>query len=62
MDTTKDEKPFNQVDILENVMEHLDDLQNHKFTGQIKINYTQGAIARIEKYEEISQQLKRRKR
>ena len=45
-------------DRLEKLAEHLETLRDQKFTGYIKINYSQGSIARIEKYEEI---LKKRK-
>ena len=48
-----------KVDVLEQLMEHLDELQKKKFTGHIKINYSQGAIGRIEKFEEISKMLRR---
>jgi len=45
-------------DRLDELMEHLQLLRNSKFTGYIKINYSQGAIARIEKFEEILRKLK----
>jgi hypothetical protein len=38
---------------LTNLTEVLKDLSEHRFTGYIKINYTQGSIARVEKFEEI---------
>ena len=38
---------------LKALIEHLYSLKDGKFTGYIKVNYSQGAIARIEKFEEI---------
>ena len=38
---------------LEFVMEKLRDFSDEKFTGYVKVNYTQGTIARVEKFEEI---------
>lgn len=38
---------------LEQLIEYLRDRKCIKFTGYIKINFTQGQIGRIEKFEEI---------
>jgi hypothetical protein len=38
---------------LTNLAQVLKDLSEQRFTGYIKINYTQGSIARVEKFEEI---------
>jgi len=35
------------------LIEHLKALQEANFTGHIKINFSQGGIARIEKFEEL---------
>ena len=40
-------------DKLDRLAEHLKTLREQKFTGYIKVNYSQGTIARIEKFEEI---------
>ena len=40
-------------DKLADLLEHLDKLKKRKFTGYIKINFTQGTLARIEQFEEI---------
>ena len=59
MEQTKQKGLRLKVDVLEQLMEHLDEVQKVNFTGHIKINYSQGAIGRIEKFEEISKILKR---
>lgn len=38
---------------IERLIEHLHRLEQARFTGYIKINYTQGHIGRVEKFEEI---------
>ena len=58
MEQVKRQQVPPQADVLERLMEYLDELQKMKFTGQIKINYTQGSIGRVEKFEEISKILK----
>lgn len=35
------------------LIEYLKTLQDRKFTGYIRINYTQGNVGRIEKFEEV---------
>ncbi len=40
-------------DKLKGLILHLNNLKEDKFTGYIKINYSQGSIGRIEKFEEI---------
>jgi len=35
------------------LVEVLQDMMNKEFTGHIKINFSQGGIGRIEKFEEI---------
>lgn len=37
----------------ERLLEYLEISREKKFTGYIKINFSQGAIGRIEKFEEI---------
>jgi hypothetical protein len=43
---TRDDKHQKLVDYLKT-------LQDTEFTGYIKVNYTQGSVGRIEKFEEI---------
>ena len=38
---------------LQRLVEVLQDLVHKEFTGHIKINFSQGGIGRIEKFEEI---------
>lgn len=38
---------------MERLMEYLENSREKKFTGYIKINFSQGVIGRIEKFEEI---------
>lgn len=38
---------------LRRLLEYLRSLKEEKFTGHIKINYTQGSIGRVEKFEEV---------
>lgn len=42
-----------QNDKLTWLVEVMGRLMNEQFTGHIKINFTQGGIGRIEKFEEI---------
>ncbi|MFP4474800.1 MAG: hypothetical protein ACLFOY_04520 [Desulfatibacillaceae bacterium] len=42
-----------QVEKLKLLMTHLKGLMESPFTGYIKVNFSQGSIARIEKFEEI---------
>lgn len=44
--TDRDEK-------LRRLIEFLSGLRNEDFTGYVKINYSQGGIARVEKFEEV---------
>jgi hypothetical protein len=46
---------------LERLMKYLKDLNEENFTGSIKINFSQGSIARVERFEEISKKLSHRK-
>jgi hypothetical protein len=46
---------------LDRLLEYLKDLNEEKFTGSIKINFSQGSIARVERFEEISKKLSHRK-
>ncbi|MGD8652019.1 MAG: hypothetical protein PVF39_14450 [Desulfobacterales bacterium] len=39
------------------LMDYLRSLNEENFTGSIKINFSQGSIARVEKFEEISKKL-----
>ncbi|MBT1076739.1 hypothetical protein KJB29_15960 [Geobacter grbiciae] len=36
------------------LVDMLNDLSSNEFTGYIKVNFSQGGIGRIEKFEEIS--------
>ena len=38
---------------LEKIVELLKELSKGQFTGYIKINFSQGGISRVEKYEEV---------
>lgn len=42
-----------QNDRLTQLWEMLSSLNNDRFTGYIKINYSQGSIGRVEKFEEV---------
>jgi 5,10-methylenetetrahydrofolate reductase len=42
----------------ENLMDLLNELKNNDFTGFIRINFSQGGITKIEKTEDILDQLK----
>jgi hypothetical protein len=39
------------------LMDYLRNLSEENFTGSIKINFSQGSIARVERYEEVSKKL-----
>jgi hypothetical protein len=39
---------------LEMLLEHLLRLQRSSFTGELRINFTQGSIGRVEQVEEMS--------
>jgi hypothetical protein len=43
---------------LKRLIKQIEALQESRFTGYIKLNFTQGSIGRIEKFEEISHTLK----
>jgi hypothetical protein len=42
-----------QKDKLQLLHEYLSDIREENFTGYIKVNFTQGNIGRVEKFEEI---------
>ena len=42
-----------QIERLKKVALYLKELQVKKFTGYIKVNFSQGSIAKIEKFEEV---------
>jgi hypothetical protein len=46
----KKEKQFKKLDKLKDVIQGMIE---EDFTGHVKINFTQGGIGRIEKFEEI---------
>lgn len=46
-------KPGKQEEKLVRLVSELTKLVNEEFTGHIKINFSQGGIGRIEKFEEI---------
>jgi hypothetical protein len=39
------------------LLDYLRNLNEENFTGYIKINFSQGGIARVERFEEISKKL-----
>lgn len=41
------------MDKLRHLCEHLKQLKEAKFTGYVRINYSQGGIAKVEQHEEI---------
>ena len=43
---------------LRRLIKQIEALQESRFTGYIKLNFTQGSIGRVEKFEEISHTLK----
>jgi len=42
-----------QAEKLKRLFEYLMRIRNNNFTGYIKINFTQGNVGRVEKFEEI---------
>jgi hypothetical protein len=46
-------KKGKQYDKLEQLAKYLADIKNRDFTGYIKVNFSQGNIGRVEKFEEI---------
>jgi hypothetical protein len=42
---------------LSRLLKYLKSLNDEQFTGYLKINFSQGSIARIERFEEISKKL-----
>ena len=44
---------INREDKLETLVKYLRHIEDQDFTGYIKINFSQGSIGRIEKFEEI---------
>ena len=42
-----------QEEKLEMLVDHLKTIRSDNFTGYIKVNFTQGNIGRVEKFEEI---------
>ena len=48
------EKPKERnVDKLTKLHEYLSSIRNENFTGYIKVNFSQGNVGRVEKFEEI---------
>lgn len=48
------QKPkMKKTDKLKELYEYLSSIRNENFTGYIKVNFTQGNIGRVEKFEEI---------
>jgi hypothetical protein len=47
------QKPKKKTEKLKLLYDYLSDIRNEKFTGYIKVNFTQGNIGRVEKFEEI---------
>ena len=43
----------NQADRFKKLEKYLKELQAEKFTGYIKVNFSQGSIAKVEKFEEV---------
>ncbi|MBJ6724288.1 hypothetical protein [Geomesophilobacter sediminis] len=42
-----------QIEKLEKLVEVMSTLVSQEFTGHLKINFSQGGIGRVEKFEEI---------
>jgi hypothetical protein len=42
-----------QLEKFRKLVDFLEDVKERNFTGYIKVNFTQGSIGRIEKFEEI---------
>lgn len=54
MPATVFEKPRDKkTDKLTKLYEYLSSIRNENFTGYIKVNFTQGNVGRVEKFEEI---------
>jgi hypothetical protein len=47
------EAKANQDQKLEMLVEYLKSIRSVNFTGYIKVNFSQGSIGRVEKFEEI---------
>jgi hypothetical protein len=47
------ERTINRTKKIDKLIDHLQEIQDTQFTGYIKINFSQGNIGRIEKFEEI---------
>lgn len=47
------QKPRNNDEKCAQLMEYMIELQGLGFTGYIKINFSQGSVGRVEKFEEI---------
>lgn len=47
------QNPREKKDKLEKLYSYLSTIRNENFTGYIKINFTQGNVGRVEKFEEI---------
>jgi len=43
----------NGTDKLERLVQYLEELRAESFTGYVKINYSQGGVGRIERFEEV---------
>ena len=43
----------NQEDRLKKLEKYLKELHAEKFTGYIKVNFSQGSIAKVERFEEV---------
>ena len=43
----------NQEDRFKKLEQYLKELRAEKFTGYIKVNFSQGCIAKVEKFEEV---------
>lgn len=52
------QEKLTKTEILTRLVDYLEGLQKKKFTGSIKINFSQGSIGRIEKFEDIAPKLK----
>ena len=44
---------FSKTEKLERLFKELERLVSENFTGYVKVNYSQGSIGRVEKFEEI---------
>jgi hypothetical protein len=53
MNNVHEEKNGNMSTRLDHLIEAIRTATSEKFTGYIKVNYTQGSIGRVEKFEEI---------